>query len=287
MYALFSYAYFWSIENNCVAANGAVRFSVRGFGCALFILGGKTMNKKEKVIIQSNPIKASVAVKIILIIGVAAALIVLSAFLAGGWEGTSWLFALGTFAVFGLIALVVYLAFNGMQLILTDKRIYGRGFFGKQMSLPCDKISSVSTTILFGGIIIGTSSGYLRWYCLGEDKIKYYDIVNDILVARQDTKYSPEQKCDGKYNSKQKSDNKHAQHNQPMKEEPILSTQPNEIPSFEKHPQEFIQIIKSLSTEDLKTILDDQQDLFSDAEIEIIQAEYNKKLKETNLFDLL
>ncbi len=185
MYALFSYAYFWSIENNCVAANGAVRFSVRGFGCALFILGGKTMNKKEKVIIQSNPIKASVAVKIILIIGVAAALIVLSAFLAGGWEGTSWLFALGTFAVFGLIALVVYLAFNGMQLILTDKRIYGRGFFGKQMSLPCDKISSINTTILFGGIVIGTSSGYLRWYCFGF-KNKIYILINEIIIDRQE-----------------------------------------------------------------------------------------------------
>lgn len=143
------------------------------------------MNKKEKVIFQSDPVNAENATSAILIIGAFAAIIVLFAFFVGGWEGMSWLFALGAFAIFGIIALVVYLAFNDMQITITDKRVHGQGLFGKQMSLPCDKISSINTTILFGGIVIGTSSGYLRWYCFGF-KNKIYILINDIIIDRQE-----------------------------------------------------------------------------------------------------
>ena len=38
-------------EMNCVAANEAMRFSVRSFGCALFILGGDCMADYKKMYI--------------------------------------------------------------------------------------------------------------------------------------------------------------------------------------------------------------------------------------------
>lgn len=149
----------------------------------------KGMSKKEKVIIQSDPIDATKAVQVIFLLGAAITAIVLFVFLAAGWKEESLLFALCTFAFFALIALIVYLAFNKMQIVVTDKRVYGRGFWGRRMSLPCDQISSISTTILFGGITIGTSSGYLRWYCLG-DKMKFYNVINDIFVERQNKEQS-------------------------------------------------------------------------------------------------
>ena len=58
--------------------------------------------------------------------------------------------------------LLIYFYVYSTQIVVTDKRVYGKTSFGKQVDLPLDSISSVGTN-LFKGITVGTSSGRIKF----------------------------------------------------------------------------------------------------------------------------
>lgn len=95
--------------------------------------------------------------------------------------------AISVFVYFGIVALiwgiVNFLKNKDNALTVTNKRIYGRSSFGKQVDLPLNSISSVSssgkTTLHFL-----TSSGKVSFGNV-ENSDEIFQIVSKMLVERQ------------------------------------------------------------------------------------------------------
>ena len=82
-----------------------------------------------------------------------------------------------------LLGFVVYCAVSKVELVVTDKRVYGRVAFGKQVDLPIDSVSSVKLSS-FKGIAIGTSSGLISfWRIKNRDAI--HAVLSNLLIERQ------------------------------------------------------------------------------------------------------
>lgn len=62
-----------------------------------------------------------------------------------------------------IILAVANLILAGMKcdITVTDKRVYGKSNFGKQVDLPFDAISAVAVFNLFKGVSVATSSGQI------------------------------------------------------------------------------------------------------------------------------
>jgi len=87
-------------------------------------------------------------------------------------------------APIAIILLVFYLDINKMQIVVTDKRVYGKTSFGKQVDLPLDSISAVGTS-LFKGISVGTSSGKISFLAIS-NRDEIYGEIKKILADRQE-----------------------------------------------------------------------------------------------------
>ena len=86
-------------------------------------------------------------------------------------------------APISIILFVFYLYVNKMQIVVTDKRVYGKTSFGKQVDLPLDSISAVGTS-LFKGIAVGTSSGRIKFLGIS-NRNEIYEEIKKILADRQ------------------------------------------------------------------------------------------------------
>lgn len=85
--------------------------------------------------------------------------------------------------LFFIAAIIVYLMMRNCKFVITDKRIYGRSTFGKQISLPLDKVSMASSTYL-NCLVVSTSSGKIAfWLITNGDEA--WQIINNLIVARQ------------------------------------------------------------------------------------------------------
>lgn len=82
-----------------------------------------------------------------------------------------------------LLGIIAYYAVSKVELVVTDKRVYGRVAFGKQVDLPIDSVSSVKLSS-FKGIAIGTSSGLISfWRIKNRDAI--HAVLSNLLIERQ------------------------------------------------------------------------------------------------------
>jgi len=103
-------------------------------------------------------------------------------------EGIAVLFWLGI--VFLAIAIFFIFEMNFCEIVITDKRIYGKTSFGRAINLPCDKISSVGTCYP-KGIIVATSSGIIRFWLLS-NQTEVFNAITDLLNNRQNKQESVE-----------------------------------------------------------------------------------------------
>ena len=117
-----------------------------------------------------------------------------------------WETILGDWAIFasaiigGLVALVgVVLMIVGRErseIVVTDKRVYGKTLFGKRVDLPIGSVSAVAVLPLFSGVVVSTSSGRISFYGLPE----YNDLfkaMSTLIVEREGNRTV------GDYNSSQ------------------------------------------------------------------------------------
>lgn len=74
---------------------------------------------------------------------------------------------------------------NSSELVVTDKRVYGKTAFGKRVDLPLDSISAVSTGI-FKRISVATSAGEIHFYEL-QNREEVHECINKLLIQRQNT----------------------------------------------------------------------------------------------------
>lgn len=78
---------------------------------------------------------------------------------------------------------IFYFNISKMEIVVTDKRVYGKTSFGKQVDLPLDSISAVGTS-LFKGIAVGTSSGRIKFLGIS-NRNEIYEAIKKILADRQ------------------------------------------------------------------------------------------------------
>ena len=88
-----------------------------------------------------------------------------------------------SFLPFLIIAIAFYFWVSKMEIVVTDKRVYGKAAFGKRVDLPIDSVSAVGTSF-FKGIDVGTSSGRIHFKFL-KNQEKIHMVLSDLLLKRQ------------------------------------------------------------------------------------------------------
>ena len=88
---------------------------------------------------------------------------------------------------FALISGLIYFGLNSYSLTITDKRIYGKTWFGKRVDLPVDSISATSSIALFRGVSVATSSGKIS-FLLIKNANEVYKELNNLIINRQSEK---------------------------------------------------------------------------------------------------
>lgn len=86
-----------------------------------------------------------------------------------------------------LICLIIYLWLHSYEMVVTDKRIYGRVAWGKRVDLPVDSITATSTLRVLKGVSVSTASGKIK-FLLIKNANEMYEKINNILIERQNEK---------------------------------------------------------------------------------------------------
>lgn len=100
-------------------------------------------------------------------------------------SGDSTGIGLITMLAFAAITFLVYRMFKGIEIVVTNKRVYGKGKFGMTIDLPLDSISAVATTSFTHGVSVSTSSGRMTFYYL-INKEEIASKIRNLLIERQD-----------------------------------------------------------------------------------------------------
>jgi hypothetical protein len=161
---------------------------------------------KEEILIKSEQYNTKKLLKILLIIGVIVTAIVLFCCYqvsSMSYNTNSWIqeryanefsyflqgclvYILPVPIVFSLLSFIIYLWSRSFELVVTDRRIYGKIAWGKRVDLPVD---SVSATAMLGsrGVAVSTPSGRISFRAI-KNANKIYDVINNLLIARQQNK---------------------------------------------------------------------------------------------------
>ena len=78
------------------------------------------------------------------------------------------------------------LVLKSMQIVVTDKHVYGKTYFGKSVDLPIDSISAVGSKWM-KGITVSTSSGKIS-FLLIKNAQKIHAQIRKLLIERQENK---------------------------------------------------------------------------------------------------
>lgn len=86
---------------------------------------------------------------------------------------------------FGVSILISIFAFVWLrsELIVTDKRVYGKATFGRRVDLPVDSVTAISTGI-FKGVGVGTSSGKINFKLI-KNRDEIHSVISNLLLERQ------------------------------------------------------------------------------------------------------
>lgn len=89
------------------------------------------------------------------------------------------------FAVFTGIFFISWRLLANYRLTITDKNVYGITCFGKKIALPIHMISAYATSKFLSAIAITTTSGVIKFSCIGNnDKIAV--ILQQLINERQE-----------------------------------------------------------------------------------------------------
>ena len=91
---------------------------------------------------------------------------------------------LPVFVVTVVIPMLIYFWLHSYEMTVTDKRIYGKGAWGKRVDLPVDSVSAISTIRILKGVAVATSSGKIKFLVI-KNSNAIYDVLNNLLIERQ------------------------------------------------------------------------------------------------------
>lgn len=145
-------------------------------------------NVEEKVINESKPAAKTVPI-IILLIGAVILVLAYAEVFGGTYYNYTDRFVpplaatLTGYSVvlFGIIMLI---AMAGCRLQITDKRVCGKGLFGKRVDIPIDSISAVGMIGWLKGVSVASSSGSISFYYLA-NATELHNVLSELLIARQ------------------------------------------------------------------------------------------------------
>ncbi len=141
---------------------------------------------EEKILAKSSSINID---KILILLAILIGVYPLYAefrLIFNGWFGD---LGLGFVLLLADIAFFAFIRFAmaGMELTITDKRVYGKTWFGKIVDLPVDSITAIGLSKIFNGIAITTASGAIRFLFISNcDEL--YSIITELIKKRQSTK---------------------------------------------------------------------------------------------------
>lgn len=88
-------------------------------------------------------------------------------------------------ALIPMLLYIIHRLIIANELVVTDKRVYGKIALGKRVDLPLDSISAVALTItLLQGISISTSSGRISFYFIEKPK-EIHKEISTLIINRQ------------------------------------------------------------------------------------------------------
>lgn len=89
----------------------------------------------------------------------------------------------GSFLLSAVIGGIVYWWLSSNDLTVTDKRVYGKGAFGKRVDLPLDSVSAVGSKWP-KGIAVATSSGKVA-FLMVKNRDEIHKCISTLLIERQ------------------------------------------------------------------------------------------------------
>lgn len=89
-----------------------------------------------------------------------------------------------------IIMFILYISLRKMEIVISDKRAYGKTSFGKRVDLPLDSISAVGTSGK-KSIAISTASGKIDFKCI-KNRDEIHKVLSDLLIERQNKPASTE-----------------------------------------------------------------------------------------------
>lgn len=82
-----------------------------------------------------------------------------------------------------VVLYIVHYILSKEELVVSDKRIYGRVAFGHRVDLPMDSVSAVGMSI-FKSIAVGTSSGKIYFNGV-KNRDEIHSVISDLIIQRQ------------------------------------------------------------------------------------------------------
>ena len=136
----------------------------------------------EKIIVQGNSKKYTIAIFILLLI-VTSSIIAIFNYGFPKIDNRNKIIIIFTLLglFFGL--LILFLSVINSKIFVTNKRVYGISMFYHRIDLPLDSISMVSTSFLHG-IAVGTSSGTIHFLGI-LNKLEIHKEISKLLNNRQ------------------------------------------------------------------------------------------------------
>lgn len=109
--------------------------------------------------------------------------------LGGGLETFLWWWWQGLILVipYVIVVALIYFAMCKTELVVTDKRVYGKTAWGKRVDLPLDSVSAIGSFQTLKGVSISTASGQINFKLI-KNSDAIYQTVSRLLLERQQGK---------------------------------------------------------------------------------------------------
>ncbi len=101
------------------------------------------------------------------------------------WDG-GYIYLFFSFTFISLVFFLYYWIICKFEIMVTDKRVYGKTIFGHSVDLPIDSISAVGSG-MFNKIVVATSSGKIKFFFI-ENSPAVREEILQLLMLRQDEK---------------------------------------------------------------------------------------------------
>lgn len=100
------------------------------------------------------------------------------------WGFPAWSWGLIAFLLCSGLSVLIFFESKYYEMVVTNKRIYGKVAFGKRVDIPLDSISAISTLTLLKGVAVASSSGRISFLMMKNAKEMYTEITK-LLNNRQ------------------------------------------------------------------------------------------------------